>query len=129
MNSILHSAQMNDQVIESGPMPRRSSIFSRAAIMGWLVCLILTASGQWLLGPALFVLLVAWRVFRREGDTVVLAAFGYQWVQVTLALFYAVFTGRHVVEMTGVDFQPMVLISLVSICALFVGFLWTSSSR
>lgn len=92
-------------------------------MIGWIVCLILLTTDQWVLGPALFVFLAALHVLAPDdGPPVAMAAFAYQWLQVTIALWYAEFTGRQVVEMKLSHYQPMVLIGLASISVLFGGY-------
>ena len=108
---------------------RRRSIFSPLLLVGWFLCLVLTATDQWLLGPSLFVLLIGWRIIPRKGEApVVAAAFAFQWLQVTLALFYMAIIGRRITEMK-IDYQPIVLVSLASIAAYFGGYLILRARR
>ncbi len=51
-------------------------------------------------------------------------ALTYQWMQVTLGIYYFTLTGRQVEAMYASDYRPMVLIGLGCVSALLVG-LWT----
>ncbi len=107
----------------SRPPVERASVFGTWYLLGWLTCLVLLASGEWTLGPSLFVLIVGWRtLYSRNGPPVVAAAFTHQWAQVTIALLYSFLAGRRIVDMRGLDYDMMVLIGLCSIAALFSGY-------
>lgn len=95
---------------------------------GVLLVLGLTAialiAGDWLALLALAVLWAGWRYLSREsGAPIAAAAFTYQWLQVTLAIFYAALTGRVVMEMRTADYRPMVIIGLCSVGAMFAGYI------
>jgi hypothetical protein len=81
-------------------------------------------AGDWLALLALAVLWLGWRYLSREpGVPIAAAAFTYQWLQVTIAIFYAAFTGRVVREMLATDYRPMVIVGLCSVAAMFAGYL------
>jgi len=100
-----------------------SAALSSWGLIGWLICLVLLFSDLWVLGPALFVLLAGYYLLSRDdGPPVVPAAFTYQWLQVTLALWYLVFTGRRIADLEGIDPQRMMLIGLIAVSSLFLGY-------
>lgn len=95
---------------------------------GFLLVLGLSAvaliAGDWLALLALAVLWAGWRYLSREpGAPIAAAAFTYQWLQVTIAIFYAAVTGRVVIEMQTTDYRPMVVVGLCSVAAMFAGYL------
>lgn len=89
---------------------------------------------DWLAGLSFVVLWGGWKYLSREpGPPVVAAAFTHQWLQVTVAIFYAAITGRRVIQMDTSDYRPMILIGLGAIIAMFAGFYlvagWRTRSR
>jgi len=85
---------------------------------------------DWLAGLSLIVLWLGWKYLSREpGPPVIAAAFTHQWLQVTVAIFYAAITGRRVIQMDTSDYRPMVLIGLGAVIALFAGFYLTAGWR
>jgi hypothetical protein len=77
---------------------------------------------DWLFGAAIGVLWLIWRMLPDDNGPPILAlAMTYQWVQVTVGMFYSLVTGRTLVPMLSVDYRPIVMISLVSVLALAVG--------
>ena len=72
---------------------------------------------------AAVVLYFGWKYLSREPEIrVVVVAFTYQWVQITIAVLYFALTGRRIIEMRYMDYRPMVLLALASISVLFAGF-------
>lgn len=60
---------------------------------------------------------------REEGPAVLPLAFSFQWLQVTIGVYYHGLTGRRVWEMDIIDHQPAILIGLACLGALLVGLL------
>jgi hypothetical protein len=103
-------------------------MFGAWSMMGWMACIVLLATDKWLLGVCLFVLFLGIHVLvRRGGPPVILAAFTYQWLQVSIALLYLGLTGRQLREMRDIDYTPMVLISLGAVICYFGGY-WIASA-
>jgi len=97
------------------------STFRPLAVIGSVLLISLLAT-DWLAGLSLLILLGGWRYLSREpGPPVVAAAFTHQWLQVTVAIFYAALTGRKIVQMDTSDYRPMVFIGLASMVAMFAG--------
>jgi len=79
---------------------------------------------DWIAFLALVTLWLGWRYLPREpGAPIAAAAFTYQWMQVTIAIFYAAITGREIMDMRLVDYRPMILVGLASVVAMFGGYL------
>ena len=98
-------------------------------LIGGVVLMSLLAT-DWLAGLSLVVLWGAWKYLSREpGPPVIAAAFTHQWLQVTVAIFYAAVTGRRVIQMDTSDYRPMILIGLGSVVAMFAGFYLTAGWR
>src|SRR5262249_18481306 len=77
---------------------------------------------DWLFGAAIGVLWLIWRMLPDDNGPPILAlAMTYQWVQVTVGMFYSLVTGRTLLPMLSVDYRPIVMISLVSVLTLAVG--------
>lgn len=80
---------------------------------------------DWLAGLGILLLWAIWLLLFEDGDPPVLAmALTFQWVQVTLGLYYFGLTGRQVEAMYASDYRPMVLIGLGCVTALLVGVWW-----
>lgn len=78
-------------------------------------------TGYWIAGLAVAVLLLIWQLLATaEGPPVLALALSYQWMQVTVGIFYTTVTGKELDAMLDTDWQPMVLISLGWITALAV---------
>src|SRR4051812_15261815 len=113
--------------IAAAPRRQARSAFGAWSMMGWMICIILLATDRWLLGVSLFVLLLGVHTFGRlAGPPVILAAFTYQWLQVTIAPVYTALFGGHIAEMRAIDYQPMVLIGLIAVVCYFGGY-WTAN--
>lgn len=122
-----------NEVAVARPQQRALSRPTTVSLTGILavggVAILSLATGDWLLGLAVAVLLVGWAVLGRgEHPPVVAAAFTYQWAQVTIALFYFLITGRKVPQMELIDYRPIVLVGLASVTAMFAGY-YLSSPR
>src|SRR2546421_4565340 len=77
--------------------------------------------GHWLAGLAVAVLMLGWRLLRTPDAPPVLAlAFTYQWIQVTIGIFYTGLTGAHLPALDR-DWETMVLIGLGCVTALALG--------
>ena len=55
------------------------------------------------------------------GPPVLFLAVAFQWMQVTIGLFYHAATGRSLTAMTASDYRPMVLVGLGCVLALVIG--------
>jgi hypothetical protein len=78
-----------------------------------LVVLVTYWTGYWIAGLAVAVLLLIWALFAGiEGPPVLALALTYQWMQVTIGIFYSVITGEELEAMSETDWQRMVLIGL-----------------
>jgi len=89
-----------------------------AGVAGWL------ASGDWLIGACLVMLLLGWAMLpATEGPPVLALAYTMQWVAITIGLFYTTFTGRPLEATLRSDYRPMVEIGLGCLGAL-AGGLW-----
>jgi hypothetical protein len=77
---------------------------------------------DWIGGLALLVLWAGWHYLRTdEGPPVLALAFGFQWLQVTIGVYYYAVTGRRLMEMDLSDYRPMALIGLGCLIALLSG--------
>ena len=121
---------MSTAVIPNRARRNSPSVFSTWGILGWLLCVTLLLSDRWLLGPSLFVLLVGlYLLSRDDGPPVVAAAFTYQWLQVTVALWYLAVTSRRIDDLNDPEPTRMVLIGLATIVAFFGGYYWVNRIR
>jgi hypothetical protein len=77
---------------------------------------------DWVGGAAVALLILIWRNLRDDDGLPILAmALTFQWVQVTLGVWYHAFTGRDVATMVLSDYRPMVLIGLGCVLTLTLG--------
>jgi len=77
---------------------------------------------DWIAGLAVLVLWAGWRYLPHEDGPPVLAmAFTFQWLQVTIGMFYHGLTGRSLEAVELSDYRPMVLIGLGCLVALLLG--------
>jgi hypothetical protein len=89
-----------------------------AALAGWLI------TDDVLVSASILVLGVIWVGLRaEEGPPVVAMAVTFQWIQVTVGLFYVELTGRPLPAMLTSDYRPMVAIGLGCVVVLVAG-LW-----
>jgi hypothetical protein len=91
-----------------------------------LVVMVVYWTGYWIAGLAVAVLLLIWGLLATgEGPPVLALALTYQWMQVTIGLFYTVLTGEELEAIYETDWQRMMLIGLGWITclavAMFVG--------
>ena len=78
-----------------------------------LVMFAVSWTGQWIAGLAVAVLLLIWALLSTaEGPPVLALALTYQWMQVTIGLFYSTLTGEELEAMYQTDWQRMMLIGL-----------------
>ena len=78
-------------------------------------------TGYWISGLAVAVLLLVWELLATdEGPPVLALALTYQWMQVTIGIFYTALTGQELDAMIDSDWQTMVLIGLGCITCLAV---------
>jgi hypothetical protein len=80
------------------------------------------ASGDWIGGAGAVALWIGWQLLLIEHTPPVLAwAFSFQWLQVTIGIYYSGLTGRVLRTMKLSDYRPMILIGLGCVLALAVG--------
>jgi hypothetical protein len=111
-------ARLRPRVI---PSPR--SLVSSAVVIAGALCLAAWYfTHDWIAGLAVLVLWAGWRYLPHEDGPPVLAmAFTFQWVQVTIGMFYHGLTGRSLDAVELSDYRPMVLIGLGCLAALLLG--------
>jgi hypothetical protein len=91
-------------------------------IAGALSLAAIYLTGHWLGGVALAVLFWFWHVLKpAEGPPVLSLALTYQWVQVSLGLYYTPFTGALLLPYIDSDWERMVMVGLGCIVALTLG--------
>lgn len=102
--------------------PLRSLVPAEAVIAG-IVCLAAWYFARdWIAALAVLVLWAGWRYLPHEdGPPVIAMAFTFQWLQVTIGMFYHGFTGRSLDAVELSDYRPMVLIGLGCLVALLLG--------
>ena len=82
-------------------------------IRGALVVLTVYWTGYWIAGLAVAVLFLIWALLSTaEGPPVLALALTYQWMQVSIGVFYSVLTGEELEAMYQTDWQRMMLIGL-----------------
>jgi hypothetical protein len=78
--------------------------------------------GDWIAGLAIAVLALVFELLKPPASPPVLfLAVAFQWMQVTIGLFYVAATGRSLVTVTSSDYRPMVLIGLGCVACLAIG--------
>jgi len=97
-----------------------------------LVMLAVSWTGYWIAGLAVAVLFLIWALLSTaEGPPVLALALTYQWMQVTIGLFYSTLTGEELEAMYETDWQRMMLIGLGWVTclavAMFYGIMLTRS--
>ena len=133
---MMHVPMRQPQLAPTGGQPiARPRLVQKSAptnallpLAGFLVVALLTYLANDLsIIPAAAILFIGWKYLSREPEAPVVAlAFTYQWVQIVLAIIYFALTGRRIIEMRSVNYQPMVLLGLASITVLFTGFYWAA---
>jgi hypothetical protein len=102
--------------------PPRSLVSSEAVVAGALCLAAWYLTRDWIAGLAVLVLWAGWRYLPHEDGPPVLAmAFTFQWLQVTIGMFYHGLTGRSLDAVELSDYRPMVLIGLGCLVALLLG--------
>src|ERR1043165_3475561 len=82
-------------------------------IRGFLVLFAVYYTGYWIAGLAVAVILLVWALLgRSEGPPVLAIALTYQWMQVTIGIFYSAVTGVELEAFYATDWQRMVLVGL-----------------
>jgi hypothetical protein len=107
------------------PLSRGRSTHRGLLILAGVGAIVVTGflADDWIASASLIVLFAGWKYLSREpGPPIIAAAFSYQWLQVTVGIFYFALTGRRVIEMQTDDYRPMVWIGLASVIVLFTGF-------
>lgn len=106
----------------------RRSVSQRLPLPGFVIALGLASAVVWFLAEdwipaaALWVLWAGWRYLPTgAGPPVLPMAFSFQWMQVTLGLYYHAFTGYRPPAMVFSDYRSMVLIGLGCLVALLLG--------
>jgi hypothetical protein len=90
-------------------------------IRAFLVLVAVYWTGYWIAGLAVAVLLLIWALLGSgEGPPVLALALSYQWMQVTIGIFYTALTGVELEASYATDWQRMVLIGLAWITCLAV---------
>jgi hypothetical protein len=80
---------------------------------GFLILIAVYWTGYWIAGLAVAVLLLIWQLLAvGEGPPVLALALTYQWMQVTIGLFYWRLTGVELEAFYTTDWQRMMLIGL-----------------
>jgi hypothetical protein len=84
------------------------------------LCLIaIYVTGHWVAGAAVAVLLVSWLLLRpAEGPPVLALALTFQWVQVSIGIFFTPLTGIMLAALVDAEWLPMVLIGLGCVLSL-----------
>ena len=91
-------------------------------IRGALIVISVYWTGYWITGLAVAVLLLVWELLGTlEGPPVLALALSYQWMQVTIGIFYEAITGIQLPAIIETDWQTMVMIGLGCITCLAVG--------
>src|SRR3989338_1273112 len=90
-------------------MPRAAAGSPASTVtLGLLVVVISLLAGDWIAGARLVVLWSGWRLLRGpEGPPVLALAFTFQWVQVTIGLYYYGLTGRPLKAIDLSDYRLM----------------------
>jgi hypothetical protein len=79
------------------------------------------ATGEWIAGVAVAVLLLVWWLLNSaEGPPVLALALTYQWVQVSIGIFYSTLIGEPLEAMVKSDWRTMVLIGLGCVVTLAI---------
>src|SRR5262245_57636392 len=111
--------------------PKRVGLLSsRFLIISCLLGLgIGIGTNDWAAGMTVPVLWLMYRVLPSvEGPPCIGAALSVQWLQISCGVLYLAFTGRRVAAMDNCDYQPMMLVGLLTILVLTLGlrYGWTS---
>jgi hypothetical protein len=91
-------------------------------VSGAVILLATYVVGHWLAGLSIAVLLLGWRLLATsEGPPVLALAFTYQWMQITIGLFYNHLTGQPLEGIDTTEWERMMVLGLGCISALAVG--------
>jgi hypothetical protein len=104
------------------PAPRRPPLPGLVIALGLTSAVVWFLAEDWIPAVALWVLWAGWRYLpTSDGPPVLPMAFSFQWMQVTLGLYYHAFTGYRPPAMVFSDYRSMVLIGLGCLVALLLG--------
>src|SRR5262245_34154864 len=79
-------------------------------------------TGDWLAGASVAALIACWLLLRPDqGPPVLFFAVAFQWVQVTIGLFYTAITQRTLVGSTAAEYRTMLLLGLGCLVVLSAG--------
>ena len=79
-------------------------------------------AADWIAGAAIAALWLGYKLLVFPGSTpVLILAFAFQWLQVTIGVFYHAISGRELLTMFSSDYRPMVLIGLASVATFAIG--------
>jgi len=102
--------------------PRRPPLPGLVIALGLASPVVWFLAQDWIPAGALWVLWAGWRYLPTgAGPPVLPMAFTFQWMQVTLGLYYHAFTGYQSPAMVFSDYRSMVLIGLGCLVALLLG--------
>src|SRR5207247_1201301 len=77
---------------------------------------------DWIAGAAIAALWLGYKLLVFPGSTpVLILAFAFEWLQVTIGVFYHAISGRELLTMFSSDYRPMVLIGLASVATFAIG--------
>ncbi len=86
-----------------------------------LVVIAVYVTGEWVAGAAVAALLLVWWLLSSaEGPPVLALAVTYQWVQVSIGIFYSMLIGEPLEAMVKSDWRTMVLIGLGCVVTLAI---------
>jgi len=110
----------NDPMVRRLPWPE---LFDWELAGVAVACALLaTWLDDWLAGAVLLVLWLGYKLLVFPGGTPVLVlAFGFEWLQVSLGVLYHDATGRDLMTIAQSEYRPMVFIGLGCVIALAVG--------
>jgi hypothetical protein len=104
------------------PAHIRSPLPGLVIALGFASAVVWFLAEDWIAAAALWVLWAGWRYLPTgDGPPVLPMAFTFQWMQVTVGLYYHAFTGYRPVAMVFSDYRSMVLIGLGCLVALLLG--------
>ena len=91
-------------------------------LLGLISVAVSILARDWVAGAALWVLWLGWRnLGTSEGPPVLAAAFTFQWIQITIGLYYWALTGVPLPAFELSEYRSMILIGLGCLLALLLG--------
>lgn len=104
------------------PAPKRLPLPGLVIALGLASAVVWFLADDWIPAVALWVLWAGWRYLPTgDGPPVFPMAFTFQWMQVTVGLYYHAFTGYRLPAMVFSDYRSMVLVGLGCLVALLLG--------